>query len=183
MAVDFTRVQLPEYVKVRSNREPEKAFDRDGNEIVIREFHPVLDVDQDVAYPAVLELFAQRLDEIGDSLRAQLGTGGPEAAPDAAVTAYWIECAHQFIKMDLQRILWGEFGPFLFEIRFEGGPGSKARWRLDNREPGGAFFKHNLEHVDPKTGKLAPRLGVEAADQGQEAREIFKLIRGALPGA
>ncbi len=75
-----------------------------------------------------------------------------------AMDQYWLECLYQMMKMEMQLSV----GKMHFEIRVRGAKGDyKTRWRI----------------ADHPEGR-----GVLQASKGKEARELFRLMRGFIPG-
>lgn len=121
-----------------------------------------IDVDADAMYRAWLAEFAARPADPAAFRGRRVKGGAPippmtaeEAVCDPArPTRYWLECAYQAMKLELQRVL----GRFDFEIRVHDAAKTfaQAKW------PEGR--------------------GVAAATVGFEAREHFRRLRGMLPG-
>ena len=77
------------------------------------------------------------------------------------IDQYWLECAYQCAKLDLQKALCDT----KYDPRTSGRP---AEFHMTNA-PDYALHKH------------PPGKGIELATRGRHAREHYKRIRGALP--
>lgn len=128
---------------------------------------PIIGVDADAMYPAVLSEYAEFYADEGNrpaewnkadgELRAEWSECLDELDPSNP-SAYWLEVAYQSMKLDLQLAM-RRFG---FEIRVH--------------DPDRAWSQ-----ADAPDGR-GPEMAAGGSSGGREAREHFKRLRGMLPG-
>lgn len=95
---------------------------------------------------------------------------------DEEVDQYWVQVFNQCAKLDVQAaVANSDYDPRLraapYEIRFL----RADRWKIVS------FPDNHKKVVKDSDGNTKIMTGVEVADQGKEARNHYKRIRGAMP--
>ena len=118
-------------------------------------------INADIAYADILtELknYADKLPEKNDDENEAPHLTALRALDVDNIDQYWVEVAYQFVKLEVVRLIrLSGVGPWNRRQHING---SKDKWHFKNLPVG---------------------RGVEAAAQGKEAREMYRLLRGFIP--
>lgn len=99
------------------------------------------------------------------------------------ITQYWLECAYQCAKLDVQSALVGT----RFDPRTAGKPAEfhfdrSEKYRLADYPMGEPLTKENLDKIARSgRGQRGTFTAVDAATKGREARGHYIRIRGQMP--
>jgi len=94
-------------------------------------------------------------------------------------TQYWLECAYQCAKLDVQMAMVGTpYDPRVSGIAPETHFSRAPQWALANHPMGMPLSEANIAKVVNSQGKFS---AVDAATQGREARGHYIRVRGSMP--